>query len=156
MLLDQLHNNNSEFVWWSCSSLYGSYPLSCNSQLMLRLNWGWGWVGLWQLYFIHSTLSHIFSNATFHTILMFSRKIYHKSTSPFSIINDKLLLSYSEWTSSTPIKCSLFHTIYTAHFIRLTHGCSMRNFGFLLSGYFVTEAEYNVMDRVRVLTTLLV
>ena len=25
-----------------------SYPLSCNSQLMLRLNWGWGWVGLWQ------------------------------------------------------------------------------------------------------------
>ena len=32
----------------------------------------------------------------------------------------------------------------------------MRNFGFLLSGYFVTEAEYNVMDRVRVLTTLLV
>ena len=45
---------------------------------------------------------------------------------------------------------------YTAHFIRLTHGCSMRNFGFLLSGYFVTEAEYNVMDRVRVLTTLLV
>jgi hypothetical protein len=29
--------------WW-----VGSYPLSCNSQLMLRLNWGWGWVGLWQ------------------------------------------------------------------------------------------------------------
>ena len=32
----QLHNNNTEFVWWWWVA---SYPLSCNSQLMLRLRW---------------------------------------------------------------------------------------------------------------------
>ena len=40
----QLHNNNTEFVWWGgVGGWVASYQLSCNSQLMLRLRLRLSW-----------------------------------------------------------------------------------------------------------------